>query len=114
MATFWAMLNAEPEIGSTLHRIVDSGIDTGPVIGISRTEMQPTESYIANLLRLYKGGVDMLVDAIADLNCGKVLSGDRQQAVGGRYFSTPEVADLQRFRVKSLYLADGTELSPNR
>ena len=111
MATFWAMLNAEPEIGSTLHRIVDSGIDTGPVIGISRTAMRPTESYLANLLRLYSGGVDMLVDAIAALNCGKTLCGDGQQAVGGRYYSAPEDADLQRFSAKSLYLEDGTELS---
>ena len=41
MATFWAMLNEEPEIGASLHWIVDSGIDTGPEIGIGRARTRP-------------------------------------------------------------------------
>ena len=37
MVTFWAMLNGEEEIGCTLHTIVDGTIDTGPIIGLSKT-----------------------------------------------------------------------------
>lgn len=110
MATFWAMLNAEPEIGSTLHRIVDSGVDTGPVIGISRTAMRPTESYLANLLRLYSDGVAMLVDAIAALGCGKRLEGTAQATGCGSYFSTPDNDATTAFAAQNLCLASGMEL----
>ena len=44
MATFWAMLAGEREIGTTLHTIVDAGIDTGPVISIHRRSMKLTKT----------------------------------------------------------------------
>jgi methionyl-tRNA formyltransferase len=110
MATFWAMLNAEREIGSTLHRIVDSGVDTGPILGVSRTPLRPGESYLANLLRLYADGVAMLVEAIADLECGKTLSSSSQSPSVGQYYSTPDAAALKAFSAKTACLASGLEL----
>ena len=110
MATFWAMLNAELEIGSTLHRIVDSGIDTGPILGVSRTPLRPGESYLANLLRLYADGVAMLVEAIADLECGNPLVGSPQSTECGMYFSTPDETAIESFLAKNLCLASGIEL----
>ncbi len=110
MATFWAMLNDEPEIGCTLHWIVDSGIDTGPVIGISRTATRPAESYLQNLLRLYSDGGEMLVSAIADRDCGKTLGGNPQSPSVGRYFSTPDEAAIKAFTAQNLCMASGEEL----
>lgn len=111
MASFWAMLNGEPDIGTTLHRIIDSGIDTGPVIGISRIQTRPTDSYLANVLRLYADGSEMLASAISDLARGNPVSGEPQAGGGGHYFSVPDAAAIERFRSKSLYLACGAELS---
>ena len=110
MATFWAMLNDEPEIGATLHRIVDSGIDTGPVIGISRVQTQPGESYLANVLGLYIDGCKMLAETVAALNRGKFVQ-DAQPPTGpGRYYSTPDAASIERFSAKNLSLVCGDEL----
>ena len=53
MATFRAMLNQEPEIGSTLHYIQDSGIDTGDIISIASIPLARDKSYLANVLSLY-------------------------------------------------------------
>jgi methionyl-tRNA formyltransferase len=110
MATFWAMLHEEEIIGTTLHRIVDGGIDTGPVIGIRRLPADYGSTYLANVLRLYGPGCDMVVNALRILEAG----GDPEsaaQAPGGSYFSTPRLADIERFRARGLELADGRELS---
>ena len=64
MATFWAMLAREKEIGATLHWIVDSGIDTGPVIGICRKPARTDASYLSNVLGLYFDGCSMIADAV--------------------------------------------------
>ena len=110
MATFWAMLNDEAEIGTTLHRIVDSGIDTGPVIGISRTATNRGGSYLANVLGLYANGCSMLAMAVSDLGCGKSLGGSRQSPGSGQYFSTPDAAAIKAFVAKSLKIVTGKEL----
>ena len=110
MATFWAMLNEEPEIGATLHWIVDSGIDTGPEIGISRARTRPAESYLANVLRLYIKGCKMMAAAVETVASGKIRH-DAPPSVGqGRYYSTPDAAALERFSAKGLKLVLGNEL----
>jgi methionyl-tRNA formyltransferase len=108
MATFWAMLHNEEMIGSTLHRIVDSGIDTGPVIGIRRVAADYRASYLANVLRLYGPGCEMVVEALQVLESGEE-PGTAAQPPGGTYFSTPEAADLERFVTRGLELACGRE-----
>ena len=110
MATFWAMLNDEPEIGCTLHRIVDCGIDTGPVIRVSRMQTAADKSYLANVLGLYVDGVEMLADAIDAIAAGNAVPGTRQIEAGGHYYSTPEADDILRFVEKGLILADASEL----
>lgn len=108
MATFWAMLNDEAQIGTTLHRIVDAGIDTGPVIDIHRRETRKRRSYLANVLGLYAGGCDTLVSAVNDLASGKPLPAVPQTG-GGRYFRAPAVRDVRRFEAAGLRLVDHRE-----
>ncbi len=112
MATFWAMLNDEPEIGATLHRIVDSGIDTGPVIGISRVQTQPRESYLANVLGLYIDGCSLLANTVDAMIRGEFRCVVPPPTGSGRYYSTPDEAALQRFSAKNLSLVRGNELDP--
>ena len=108
MATFWAMLHGEATIGATLHRIIDSGIDTGPVIGIGRIPTAYRSSYLANVLRLYGPGCELVAAALCALAAGREPAATPQEP-GGRYFSTPGVADLEAFGERSLRLADGLE-----
>jgi methionyl-tRNA formyltransferase len=113
MATFWAMLAGEKEIGTTLHRIVDSGIDTGPILGIYRRAARPERSYLANVLGLYAGGCDMIAAAVDSLVAGHALPAEEQSAEG-RYFGTPETNDVQRFEASDLSLFDGSEAAEIR
>ena len=110
MATFWAMLNDEPEIGATLHRIVDSGIDTGPVIGISRVQTQPRGSYLVNVLGLYIDGCSLLANTVDAMIRGEVRRVVPPPTGSGRYYSTPDEAAMQRFSAKNLSLVRGNEL----
>ncbi len=108
MATFWAMLHGAATIGATLHRIVDGGIDTGPVIGIRRIPADYGTSYLANVLRLYGPGCELVTAALAAITAGRQPAATAQKP-GGHYFSTPGVADLEAFRAQGLRLADGFE-----
>jgi len=108
MATFWALLAGEKEIGTTLHWIVDSGIDTGPILGINRRATRPEHSYLANILGLYAGGCDMIAAAVDSLVAGRELPAQKQTAEG-HYFGTPETNDVNRFEAKNLTLFDGRE-----
>ena len=108
MATFWAMLAGEPEIGTTLHRIADAGIDTGPVIEINRRETRPKSSYLANVIGLYADGCDAIFRAIRTFSTIGTLTGDPQIKVG-QYFGTPDSAAITRYESNGLALFDGRE-----
>ena len=108
MATFWAMLDEQPEIGTTLHRITDSGIDTGPVIAIDRKPTDPGRSYLSNVLSLYPAGCRSVVAAVRNLAAGRELGGHVQSG-GGRYFSAPDQNSVRRFESMGLHLVDGRE-----
>lgn len=113
MATFWAMQNGEEQIGTTLHWIVDAGIDTGPVIGIRRRATEPQRSYLANVLGLYIDGCDMLAAAIAAVAAGEPLPAE-QHAGSGQYFQAPGSADVARFESAGLALVDQHEAAAIR
>ena len=108
MATFWAMLQGEPEIGTTLHRIVDAGIDTGPVIEINRRAARPKSSYLTNVIGLYADGCDAIVRAVHALDVSGVVNGEPQIAAG-QYFRTPDRAAVRRYESRGLTLFDGRE-----
>ena len=103
MATFWAMLNSEKEIGTTLHWIVDSGIDTGPVISITRRATRPSHSYLANVLGLYADGCAEIAQAVRAIARDEPLLAS-SQAKNGQYFAAPGAADVQRFESQQLTL----------
>lgn len=108
MATFWAMLAGEEEIGATLHRIVDAGIDTGPIIEICRRPTRPAASYLANVIGLYEAGGDAIGRAIRSLAAGHDLAGTEQES-GGNYFSIPDRTAVQHFETSGLKLFDDAE-----
>ena len=108
MATFWAMLAGEKEIGTTLHWIVDSGIDTGPIIEIRRRVMRPECSYLVNVLGLYADGCEMIAQAVRAIAAGRKPAVERQKAKG-TYFRAPASDDVRRFEGHGLTLFDGEE-----
>jgi methionyl-tRNA formyltransferase len=110
MATFWAMLAGEHDIGTTLHRIVDAGIDTGPILAISRQPARMDRSYLANVLGLYRDGCNATLAAIDSIASGIEPACLEQSRESGAYFSVPTSSDLARFHARDLCLATGSEL----
>ena len=108
MATFWAMLAGEPQIGTTLHHIVDAGIDTGPVIEINRRATRPRSSYLSNVIGLYAGGCNAVIRAVRTFSNKGTLPGTPQTG-GGQYFGAPDRAAVTRYETADLALFDGNE-----
>jgi methionyl-tRNA formyltransferase len=105
MATFRAMLNNEPEIGSTLHYIQDAGVDTGDIISISQIPVDVDKSYLANMLSLYAGGCAQIFQAVDQIQSGQVIAKQRQQGPAG-YYSFPLDNELEIFFAQGYRLFD--------
>ncbi len=108
MATFWAMLNQEKTIGTTLHYIEDPSIDTGSIIAQSHVPVDENKSYLWHVLSLYAGGIDSIIDAINEISRGKKLE-TTTQGLTGNYYTFPQVSDLNKFNELGLKLFDQQE-----
>lgn len=112
LATFWAMLHDENDIGCTLHYVLDSTIDTGSVISMYTRPVRRDKSLLWNVASLYPGGVALIVDALEKLAAGTKLVAT-SQTTNGQYFSYPSQEFLNQFinRGYTLYSrADYSEL----
>lgn len=105
MASFWALLNDESEIGTTLHFIEDSSIDTGAIVASTRLAVQRDRSYLWHVLSLYEAGCGEMLDAVNKIEAGHSLQ-TTSQAGAGNYYSFPAAADLQRFSERGWRLFD--------
>lgn len=110
MASFWAMLSGDLELGTTLHFISDASIDTGNIISRTTTPLIHGKSYLWQVINLYKDGVESVVDAIDSLASGDVMVGAAQPP-GGSYFTFPEQGDLDRFRSAGHVLCEPSEMA---
>ncbi len=105
MATFWALLNGESEIGTTLHTIDDASIDTGRVVSTSSMQVDTQRSYLWHVLGLYEEGCRQMADAVAAIAQGAPMPTNPQQGQG-HYFTFPTEIELERFRAKGWRLWD--------
>jgi len=98
LASFWAILNGEKKIGTTLHYVTDSTIDTGKIIGFSKCNVDPKLSLSANISNLYNGGYALLVSTIDKICDGQTIDTIEQKNLGeGAYFSYPDEDDVKKF-----------------
>ena len=109
MATFHSMLAGSGKIGSTLHLITDSGIDTGPIIATCPIDADYEATYLDNVFRLYPSGCATMVAAVNELASGKPLI-KKAKSGYGVYFSAPTLDLCAHFREAGLRLCDGREL----
>lgn len=98
MASFWAILNGEKKLGTTLHYIRDSGIDTGDIVGFFEKEIDWNCSLISNINQLYYGGCELVLDALQKVSmCEKIQTIDQKTLGVGSYFSYPKKSDVVGF-----------------
>lgn len=93
MSSFWAILNGDNEIGTTLHYIEDSRIDSGRIIKISRQPLQKNRSFIFNVASLYYNGCKAIANFINNIE----LALEPQSSMQSNYFSYPKEIDLEKF-----------------
>jgi len=110
MATFWALLHGETEIGTTLHYISDGSIDTGDIIGNTRMPVAQDNSYLWHVLQLYPQACDVLAQKIEEICCGG-LPISMPQPSGGNYYSFPGLEELENFFRSGYRLYDLNEIT---
>jgi methionyl-tRNA formyltransferase len=109
MATFRALQASEVTIGTTLHYITDSSIDTGPVIGTTAMDVIPGKSYLWHVLNLYPDGCKLIAASVEMiLNKGRLDS--VSQEPGGRYYTFPTDDDLNMFEQAGNHLFEVEEI----
>jgi len=105
MATFWAMLNGEETIGTTLHTIDDGSIDTGKIIKISTMKVKKEKSYLQHTLELYRQGTLDIMDAISIYSKNeKPLASPQPKSES--YFTFPKDSDLVKYENEGFKLVD--------
>ena len=97
MATFWSMLHQQPQIGCTLHRIQDEGIDTGDVISMHPVPTDFGASYLDNLLSIYPPGIDAMIEATECIANGITLNTQQQDNTHAGYYGMPDAEALEAF-----------------
>lgn len=98
MASFWALLHEQSQLGTSLHLIEDSKIDAGSIISQSLTAANYERSYWWNVLNIYRSGCDNIVDAINQLQSRKSLS-SKPQSGQANYYSFPTLQEINRCSV---------------
>jgi methionyl-tRNA formyltransferase len=110
LSTLYAIAAGESEVGCTLHWIVDSGIDTGPIIAVARRPVERDHSLLWHILSLYPLGVPLIVEAVRRLTSGEALPRAQQDARAGTYRSLPRPADVEALTNRGIELVDGSDL----
>jgi methionyl-tRNA formyltransferase len=104
LATFRAMLAGDTRLACTLHRIVDDGIDTGPLVARGEIDAAPERSVFWNVMRLYEPGIELLVDAVRHIAAGDALPGQEQDREAGAYFGVPDADELTKAAARGVRL----------
>lgn len=110
LATFRALINGDPEIGSTLHYISDPGIDVGDIIACDRVRVCREKSLFWHIIQLYFSGIPMMCAAVRNLARDIPLSPTPQKADQGHYYGFPTEQDFAAFHHKGWRVADPTDI----
>ncbi|WP_168204071.1 formyl transferase [Aliikangiella coralliicola] len=108
MATFWAMYNGERNYGTTLHYIDSAAIDAGPIIERSPMALNLEETYLENVLKLYRSGCRSMVNAVGKVAKGKAPKSSTQTGVPS-YYTFPDETQLKTFTNAGLKLFDSQQ-----
>ncbi len=93
MSSFWAILNGEKQIGTTLHYITDSKIDNGPIISQSFQAVDFKRSFMFNVINLYKDGCRMITDFLNHKKSNVVAP----LSTSSQYYPYPTASALTSF-----------------
>ena len=99
----WALAE-DGDTGVTVH-IVDSGIDTGPIVAQRVVRVLPGETLPVFTRRLYAEGTELVTDALNSLAQGEPFTPAKQTSEGSRYYRMAPPAVRHRAEQKLAELA---------
>lgn len=103
LGTLRAFIDDKKTIGSTIHYITNSSIDTGEIISINQQNVIPGKSVLWHIIQIYPYSIKKLCAVISELsNIGKVKS--VKQTDIGNYFSFPNESDLSLLKQRGYLL----------
>ncbi|MDH5433838.1 MAG: formyl transferase [Gammaproteobacteria bacterium] len=108
MATFYALLNGDKQLSTTLHYISDSKIDTGDVLATSCLSVDEHKSYLWHVLNLYPDGCKNILNAVGQLTREDVQKATHQEGQS-KYYSYPDENLIDDFYNKGLKLFETNE-----
>ena len=109
MASFWAMLNGESELGTTLHYIDDDSIDTGRMLACTRLPVQSDKSYLWHVIALYEEGCRSILETVSKIAAGTEPQTTPQEGTG-RYYTFPDQKQITEFEQRGLRLFEIDDL----
>lgn len=93
LGTFRAFMDGKDSIGSTIHYINSSSIDTGDILSIDALKVIQGRSVLWHVINIYPQAVSTLCKIINQVSQGKPPEATPQPA-GGRYYSFPDENDF--------------------
>ncbi len=109
MATFWAMLNGEKTIQTTLHWIDSNAIDDGGIIAMTNEKVDYRKSYLENVLSLYPSGVQLILNTVAKISGTQPVT-TLESHGEGNYYTFPGDHDLKKFHDKGYQLVNESSI----
>ena len=108
LGTFRAFMHDQQTIGSTIHYINDSSIDTGAILEINTLQVQPGKSVLWHVVNLYPTAVSTLNNIINQLaNGGQPKSSTQPNR--GNYYSFPGEKDFASLKEKGIQIYNQKE-----
>jgi folate-dependent phosphoribosylglycinamide formyltransferase PurN len=87
----WPIVNDEPEcIGATVHH-VNAGIDTGDIICQTRPRLDESDDLNTIFLKVIAEGIELVCDAIEQIQRAGGIRSYRQPRIGGRLYRTRDL-----------------------
>lgn len=103
LGTVRAFMDGKPTIGSTIHYIKNSEIDTGDILSINSCAVASNKSVLWHIVHLYPTAIANLCSIIDQLSLGNEIRTYAQSA-GGHYFSFPNEDDFKILKQKGVNL----------
>jgi methionyl-tRNA formyltransferase len=112
LTTLHSLLDGQPEVGCTLHKIDSPSIDAGPIVDTARVSVDKDRSLLWHVFQIYPLGCQMIIDAVSMLAAGQSLRYLEQDNIGQPYFSLPTSEDFQKLRDRGFRVWDSEDLAP--
>ncbi len=93
----WEMLDGQPEIGVTVHRVAKE-LDAGAVVRASTIPIQPFSTLESLALHAHAVGIDLIARAVGDFARDEVR--DVPQTGPSRVFRSPKPPEMRRYEKK--------------